>query len=247
MSTKKFRFPSHVSNNLKEHKLGMLLRNYIHPQSTSFDLSFVNTLKVRFDFQYKNEKTEEKKKEIDSFYEKYGYLPSERADDPESLKLVGSLSSLLNKNGRGYDEEFAIKHKDSLTYNEFKRKKNWEQALLFRNKNGYWPSSISKNKKEKVLGIFVKNCSVKTNTSYHEEYAKIIEKGPSWLEFRTQQVKKTILDFINKYKRKPSFSNKNIKEKKLAWVMAAYCSPIKGQYDAIFTRQVESLYKKLGI
>ncbi len=249
--------PSKYSKNLEEKRLGVLLYSYTNLSSSVYDETFkqqVYYLCKELDIKQKDNSIENKE-EIKEFIKINLRKPSSNSKNLEEKRLGSLLYGYTSPSKTSYDEVFKKQIEDLCKelnikpfYNSVSHK---EEIIEFIKTNNKKPSRSSKNLEEKRLGVLLYGYTSPSKTSYDEVFKKQIEDLCNELNikpaYNSQENKQLILKFIKTNNKKPSYSSKNLEEKRLGKLLSSYTSPSSSTLDEIFKQQVEDLCNELNI
>ena len=207
---KKYRFPDSNSTNSEEKSLGKSLDYYIHN-----DEDFLKILKEKFNFKFRNEKKLEKQNAIAAFVEKNGYLPNSGNSDCAEKALALAVQLYICKGSSSFDKDFAYKHRNTLTYAEYKTKQIQYEIDNFVAEFGHLPIGSSKDLKEKRLSQAWSAFSDKNNNSFNEVFSKKHENTLTYSEWKNIETAKACIAFYAEHGVPPTKSSRDKIERKL--------------------------------
>lgn len=170
---KKYRFPSSKSNDPNDIRIAGLISRYTCEYSGVVDNDFKTLLSTKYGWLSRSDSKQKNQDDIDKFHSANGYLPSKRSKDLVEAKLGEFCITYINSTGHGYDEQFANKHKESLTYERWKWEQNWKKCQEFKINTNKWPSQYSKDLEEKRLGYWLMSNTKRSGRSFNQNVYNI--------------------------------------------------------------------------
>ncbi len=176
------------------------------------------------------------------FIEKHKRFPSQTREDQEE-KTLGNWSQIQRtRKNQGKLSKDRIKRIEQIPGWSWRVLDNqWDiayaQLMEFIKKNRSFPSTISKNSKEKFLGTWMSNqrsAKKRKQKRLSKTRTKQLEQIPEWhwkpISDQWNAIYVKLIEFVQKNKRSPSEHSKNITEKTLGrWIGTQRAAKKKGQ------------------
>lgn len=175
-----YRFPSSVSKDPAEARLGQRLSSYVSKSSECFDLAFTAILR-ELNFKYRAEVLNGHKDEINKFYAEHGYIMSGSSKNPKERKLHSYFKTLTYKTSPCLDREFAKKYEGAVSWLQYRVIEKAKKILNFYKSTGTPPLITSKNKEERLWAGFVND----------------VKYSPKGISFLPENLKQDLLSMKN--------------------------------------------------
>lgn len=171
------RWPSSMSADPEESRLGYAMRRYVNPARNTYDSEFAKKV-AGLGYLTLDEKTGTNKDAILAFHRDYAKWPYTKSKDPSEKRLGVLMFNYIRPTSDTYDPEFHRRVLE-LGYQSLKERSgaNKEVIFAFLRDNSRAPRQRSKDPTEKRLGRLMNNYVSPASGSYDPDFVKALEKA----------------------------------------------------------------------
>ncbi len=134
------------------------------------------------------ESSKQLKEEILNFCRQFGYRPVHNSKNKLENRLGTALHNFISQNEYNHDAVFEEKIKKYPTFKKFRKITLIKNIFNFIDKNGYLPSRISKDKKERKLRLTLDRFISPSTDMYDFSIKKLISNVPTKNSYKANLV-----------------------------------------------------------